>query len=65
MPGWRLVIAFFKGLHQGSGLLLGVVSQSELIKDQDVGLDQTAYVVDITASGFGGMDFFEQKVDRE
>ena len=61
----RLVVTLFKDVDQGSSLLVGVVSQPQVIEDQNLGLDQTAHVVEITAGGLGGLDFLEQKVDRQ
>ena len=61
----RLVVTLLKNIDQGSSLLVGIVSQTEIVEDQDLGLDQTAHVVEIAPSGFGGLDFFEQKVDRQ
>ena len=60
-----LAVALFEDVHQGSGLLVGIVSKSQIVEDQDLGFDQSAYVIQIAARSFGGLDFFEQKVDRE
>jgi hypothetical protein len=60
-----LAVALFEDVHQGGGLLVGIVSESQVIKDQHLGFDQTAYIKQIATGGSGGLDFFEQKVNRE
>jgi hypothetical protein len=54
----RLMIALFEDIHQGSRFVVGIVSQAEIIEDQDFGLDETAHVVEITSRGLGGQDLF-------
>ena len=61
-PG--VVVALFEDVPLGSGLLMGVVSQPQVIEDQNLDLDKASHVVEITASGVGGLDFLEQKVNR-
>src|SRR3989304_9485046 len=60
-----LVVALFKDIHEGSGLLVGIVSKPQVVEDQNLGLDETANVVEIAASGPGGLEFLEQEVDRQ
>jgi len=60
----RLVIALFEDLHQGGGLLMGVVSQPQVIEDQNLDLDKASHILEIMAGGLGGLDFLEQKVNR-
>ena len=59
-----LAVALFENVHQGGGLLVGIVSESQVIKDQHLGFDQTAYIKQIATGGSGGLDFFEQKAKR-
>ena len=60
-----LVVALFENIDQGSRFVVGVVSQAEIVEDQDFGLDQRAHVVEIAARGLGGLDFFEQEAGRQ
>jgi len=60
-----LVVALFEDVHQRGGLFVSVVSKSQVVEDQDLGLDETSNVVEITASGLGGLDFLEQEIDRQ
>ena len=60
-----LVVTLFEDVHQGSGLLMGVVSKSQVIEDQNLGLDEATDVVEVAAGGLGGLDFLEQEIDRQ
>jgi hypothetical protein len=61
-PG--VVVALFEDVHPGSGLLMGVASQPQVIKDQNLDLDKVSHTVEIMADGLDGLDFLEQKVNR-
>jgi hypothetical protein len=59
-----LLVALFEDVHEGGSLFVGVVSESEVIKDEGFGLGERADVVKIAASSLGGLDFLEEEVDR-
>ncbi len=60
-----LLVTLFEDVHQGGSLFVGVVSESEIIKDEGFGLGERADVVKLAASSLGGLDFLEEEVDRE
>ena len=60
-----LVVALFEEVHHRGGLFVGVVSKPQVMEDQNLGLNETSNVVEVTASSLGGLDFLEQEVDRQ
>ena len=60
-----LLVTLFEDVHEGGSLFVGVISKSEVIKDEGLGLGKRADVVKIAACSLGGLNFLEEEVDRE
>jgi hypothetical protein len=60
-----LLVTLFEDVHQGGSLFVGVISETEVIKDEGLGLGKRADVVKVAASSLGGLDLLEEEVNRE
>jgi len=60
-----LLVALFEDVHEGGSLFVGVISETEVIKDEGLGLGERADVVEITTCSLGGLNFLEEEVDRK